>query len=408
MRCGADDTIPMTPSESLKEQLRSLRIERGESPARASTRPRRWRLYATIAVLIAVGAFAGYRAIATPLEVHVVHARLPSSAQPLSGPVLSGAGYVITAEKYIAIGVRVPGRIERFLVDEGDHVEPAQLLAELDARDYRAQVGRAEASLRLAKANRKLAESDRARIRTLFTQRVASRQELDQVESRYEVSAASVAQAENELTQARTNLDDTKLRSPVRGVVLAKLRGVGEIAVPGGFAGSGDLLRLADLSELRAELDVSESDLGNVQMGQGAEVVPDAYPQRHYKAKVVKVYPQINRQKGTLKVEVRIIEPDAHLLPDMSVRVTFFATADAASPSASGIVIVPRAALRRGPNGTFVWTVVDGRLVRTPVAASADSGEEVPVSRGLAGGEALVTDPDERLREGARVRIVGS
>ena len=398
----------MTPGESLKEQLQSLRIERGAAPAAAAgpARTRRGRALVAGALAVLLAAYSAYRWIAAPLPVHVVHARVQGADQPITGPVLSGSGYLITAEKYIAIGVRVPGRIERFLVDEGDHVENGQLLAELDARDYRAQTGRAEAALRLAAANRKLAEADRGRIRELYRQGVASRQELDQAESRFDVMAASVAQAQNEVAQARANLDDTKLRSPVRGVVLAKLKGVGEIAVPGGFAGSGDLLRLADLSELRAELDVSESDLGNVHMGQRAEVVPDAYPQLRFAATVVKLYPQINRQKGTLKVEVRIEHPDAHLLPDMSVRVTFFVTAVAVADAGAPLVIVPRAALRRGPNGAYVWTVVDERLVRKPVAVAAEAGEEVPVSRGLAGGEALVTDPEDRLREGIRATIV--
>jgi RND family efflux transporter MFP subunit len=392
----------------LKEQLRSLRIERdGAAVAQPAVRRGRARSLIAAGVVIALIGFAAARWITAPLGVRVVYARAHSADQPVSGPVLSGSGYLITAEKYIAIGVRVPGRIERFLVDEGDHVENGQLLAVLDDRDYRAQAGRAEAALRLAAANRKLAESDRGRIRELFREGVASRQELDQVESRHEVTAAGVAQAENEVLQARANLDDTKLRSPVRGVVLAKLKGVGEIAVPGGFAGSGDLLRLADLSELRAELDVSETDLGNVRMGQDAEVVPDAYPQLRYRAKVVKLYPQINRQKGTLKVEVRVEEPDARLLPDMSVRVTFFATAAAASEGGSPVVMASRAALRRGPNGPYVWAVVDGRLVRKPVAVAPEVGDEVPVTRGLVGGEALVTDPEDRLREGMRAAIVG-
>ncbi|MGH7899910.1 MAG: efflux RND transporter periplasmic adaptor subunit, partial [Candidatus Binatia bacterium] len=248
--------------------------------------------------------------LASPLAVRVVHARAETGGR--SGTVLSGTGYLITAEKYIAIGVRVPGRIERFLVDEGDHVEAGQVLVELDDRDYRAQLGRAEAQLRLAEANRRLAAADRGRVRTLYREGVASRQELDQIESRFDVTAASVAQAENDGAEARVNLGDTKLRSPVRGVVLAKLKGVGEIAVPGGFSGSGDLLRVADLSEIRAEVDVSESDLAHVRLGQDAEVVPDAFADRRYRATVVKLYPQVNRQKGTLKVEVRIAEPDAH------------------------------------------------------------------------------------------------
>ena len=142
------------------------------------------------------------------------------------------------------------------------------------------------------------------------------------------------------------NLDYTMLRAPPDGVILAKLKEVGEIAVPGGFAGSGDLIRMANLDDLRAEVDVNEADLARVRLGQPAEVIPDAFPDRRYAAEVVKLYPQVNRQKGTLKVEVRIVEPDDVLRPDMSVRIHFLAEA---KPQAAGeaVVLVPRAALRR-------------------------------------------------------------
>ncbi len=396
------------PSENLKEQLRSLRIERTAVGPTAPS-PRRWRRTGWIVgvtIVLALLAYGLYRwSFGGPLRVHGVSARVAQRGQPVVGPLLSGAGYLITAEKYIAIGVRVPGRIERFFVDEGDHVVPGQILVQLDDRDYRAQVGRAEASLRLAQANRRLAEADRARIRTLFKEGVVSRQELDQAESRDDVAGASVAQAESELAQARTNFDDTKLRSPVRGVVLAKLKGVGEIAVPGGFAGSGDLLRLADLSELRAEVDVSEADLANVRLGQDAEVVPDAYPQKRFGAKVVKLYPQVNRQKGTLKVEVRIADPEASLLPDMGVRVTFFATPSSATVEGKPSVFVPRAAIRRGPSGAYVWSVVHDRLVRKAVEVAQDVGDETVVTRGLDGGELVVMNPEGELREGRAVRV---
>ncbi len=273
-------------------------------------------------------------------------------------------------------------------------------------RDYRAQAGRAEASLRVAQANRKLAESDRARIRKLFREGVTSQQEVDQVESRYDVAAATVTQVENELSQARTNLDDTKLRSPVRGVVLAKLRGVGEIAVPGGFAGSGDLLRLADLTELRAEVDVSEADLANVHLGQKAEVVPDAYPQLKFAADVVKLYPQVNRQKGTLKVEVKIAQPDEHLLPDMSVRVTFLADpVQKPAGDEKPVVLAPRGTVRHAGEATYVWIVVGDRLAKRQIQTEREIGDEVPVTSGLSGGEALVVGSEAAFREGRAVRV---
>jgi RND family efflux transporter MFP subunit len=395
------------PGEKLKERLRALRIDReAQSGSVDPRRPRNRAPVVAVALGIVVAAGLIYRfVLIAPLTVRVVAARVPPSDRLIEGPVLSGSGYVITAEKYIAIGVRVPGRIERFLVDEGDQVVAGQVLVELDARDYRAQVGRAAASLRLANANLKLATADRGRMRQLFERGFTSRQELDQAESRQEVAAASVAQAENELSQARTNLDDTRLLSPVKGVVLAKLKGVGEIAVPGGFAGSGDLLRLADLSEIRAEVDVSEADMANVRLGQDAEVVPDAYSHSRYRAKVVKLYPQVNRQKGTLKVEVRVEKPDQLLVPDMSVRVTFFAepltsTGGAAEP----VVLVPRTALHDAGGRSYVWMVIGGRLTRRPVEVGREIGAEVAVASGLVGGESLAVGSDAEFREGRAVR----
>ncbi len=394
----------MTANENLNEQLRRLRIEHDDKrPAPRSARS--GFALAAAALVLAAGAFAAYRfLVAAPSAVEVVRAHVEQSAKPLAGAVLSGAGYAVTGEKYISIGVRVPGRIERFLVDEGDHVEIAQPLVRLDDRDYRAQVGRGEAAVRLARANRDLARAQLGRTRSLFRDNIASREELDQAESRFEVAEATVAQAENELAQARASLEDTILRSPVRGVVLAKLKTVGEIAVPGGFSGSGDLVRLADLSELRAEVDINEADLANVRLGQEAEVTPDAYPQKRYRAKVVKLHPQVNRQKGTLKVEARIEDPDSSLLPDMSVRVTFLASEGASSETVRPLVLAPRAAIRKASDGTYVWVVDRNKLRRQLLRVAGETGEEIQVTSGLSGGEDLVVGSEEGFREGAQVR----
>jgi RND family efflux transporter MFP subunit len=190
------------------------------------------------------------------------------------------------------------------------------------------------------------------------------------------------------------------------GVILAKLKEVGEIAVPGGFAGSGDLVRMANLDDLRAEVDVNEADLARVALGQPAEVVPDAFQDRRYAAKVVKLYPQVNRQKGTLKVEVKILEPDDVLRPDMSVRIHFLAEA---KPEAAGepIVLAPRAALRQEGGATFVWVVTSGRLRRQAVRTGAEIGDRAVIAEGLLGGEALVVGELAGLSEGRSVEVAG-
>ena len=221
------------------------------------------------------------------------------------------------------------------------------------------------------------------------------------------MAEAEVAQLVAAVDRAKVDSDDTVIRAPTPGIILEKFKEVGEIAVPGGFAGSGELIRMANLEDLRAELDVNESDLSRVRMGQPAEVQPDAYPDRRYHARVVKLYPQINRQKGTLKVEVRIEEADEWLRPDMSVRITFLQELEpAADGEERAQVLAPREAVRKEGGAQFAWVVTEGRLRRQPVETAGERGANVVVSQGLAGGEALVLGPAEDLREGQRVEVM--
>ena len=400
-----------TPSPERDQQLRadlaSLRIDRTATPAPRRRRRRPRRIAPIVLVLVALAAAGAWMTTRQPPAVRVVYAAVttPGEAGPI--PVLSGSGYVVTGDRYVSIGVRVPGRIERYFVEEGQSIHKGDPLVQIDDRDYRAVVARTEAGLQVARANQALAEADLKRGAALHDQGVISRQELDVFQNKAAVAHATVKQLQAELAEARVNLEYTLLRAPTDGVVLAKLKEVGEIAVPGGFAGSGDLVRLANLTDMRAEVDINEADLNRIHMGQPAQVTPDAYPDAHYEARVVKLYPQVDRQKGTLKVEVHVLQPDDRLLPDMSARITFLAdpTTDGHSEKAS--VLVPAAAMRRDDQGNnFVWVADDGRARRAPVESSGSVGDRARITSGLKGGEALIVG-DVLLHDGQRIQLAG-
>ncbi len=399
--------MPETPDkdERLRADLASLRLDRGADAApRRKRRPiGRWLL---LAALIAAAGGGAYWFAGRALPVTVAYAERVASDEAGPLPVLSGSGYIVTGDRYISIGVRVAGRIDRYFVEEGQEVVKGDPLVQLDDRDYQAAVARAEASLRLARADLDLAVSELDRGRRLLQDKVVSEQEFDVLVNKKAVTTARIAQLEAELEQARVSLEYTLLRSPIDGVVLAKLKEVGEIAVPGGFAGSGDLVRLADLTDIRAELDVNEADLNRIEMGQAARVTPDAYPDSSYEARVVKLYPQVDRQKGTLKVEVQVTAPDAKLLPDMSARVTFLS--EAREPrAASTTVLVPRSALRRDEQGnTIVWIAADGVAQRIVVGTAGDVADQTRVVSGLQGGEAVVVE-GEPTHAGQRLAVAG-
>ena len=387
-----------TGEPSRRADLSALQLQRTSSPP-----PKRRRLAIGAVVAVFVIAILVLRTVDRPVEVTAAEAKAVTAGEAPAAELLSGSGYVVTGDRYVSIGVRVAGRIDRYFVEEGQSVRKDDALVQLDDREYRSAVTRAEASLVSARANLSLAEAELRRGRRLSGEGVISAQELDTLENRERVASATIAQLEAELSQSRVNLEYTTLRSPADGVVLAKLKEVGEIAVPGGFAGSGDLVRLANLGDLRAEVDVNEADLANVRLGQPARVAPDAYPQTRYDAEVAKLYPQVDRQKGTLKVEVRIPKPDEKLLPDMSVRVTFLG---AAGDAKRMIVLVPAGALHKDESGSpYVWKVDGGIVRRTDVESDGTAGEVARVTKGLAGGERVVVSSPQPLSAGARVRI---
>jgi len=386
------------------QQLRSLKIDRAADERMEPRRRRPWRWVALAAVL-AVAAWIGARAVGGRVPVvQVATAVARGGGAPVRGAVLAGTGYVVTGEKYIAIGVRVAGRIEKYFADEGQSVRAGDPLVALDDRDYRARLERAEAQLATARANLVLHEGELRRAERLRGTGVIADQELEEKQNLAAVDRAHIHELEAEVELARVELDYTVLRAPRDGVILAKLKEVGEIAVPGGFAGSGDLIRMANLDDMRAEIDVNESDLPRVHMGQPAEVIPDAYPDATYAATVVKLYPQVNRQKGTLKVEVQVANADERLLPDMSVRVNFLAEAAPAQPG-KPIVLIPRAALRRDGQDSYVWLVTDDHAHRQPVTVGAELGDQVQIATGLTGNETLVVGDATAVRDGGAVRV---
>jgi HlyD family secretion protein len=399
----ANETAP-----HLETSLHGLRID----PTTRQPQGRRtiWWIALVLMLALMIGGASMWLYQATlgqPSAVQVAFARIVGAGAQVAGPVLSGAGYVVTGDRYISIGVRVPGRIDAYEVQESDFVRKGQVLVRLDDRDYQAALRKAKANLELAQANLVLKRKQVVRMQELHERGLIATQELDVAENELAVAQATVHQAEAEVTSAYVNLDYTKLTAPTDGIVLAKLKEVGEIAVPGGFAGAGDLIRIANLSDLRGQVDINEVDFRRVRMGQQAEVVPDAYPDRKYPAQVVKIYPQADRQKGTLKVEVKLANTDEYLRPDMSVRINFLA--EVAKDGVAPRVLAPKTALRGEGENTFVWAVQGEQARRVSVRTGEDFGDSVQITNGLDGGEALIVSGPENLHEGMRVKkAVGS
>jgi RND family efflux transporter MFP subunit len=379
-------------------ELESLRIVRNEEPRR------RLLPYALAALVAGAVAFAGYEAylhtLGRPLEVQTASAMLIAAEQPR--PLLTGSGYVVTRDKYITIGTKILGQIIQEPIEEGRHVNKGDLLARIDDRDYQAQLWQAFADRDLSAANLKLARVKLDRQRELFRQHVISQDQLDVSENALLVARANLNHAEAEIAYARFNVGQCEITSPINGVVLKKYRELGDTINYGGDieAGGGttDIVQLADTDDMRVEADISENDIAKVVMGMPAIVVLDAYPERNFNARVAKIYPEADRQKGTLKVEVKIIKPDLAIVrPEMSAKITFMAAA--AGSSQQPIIVIPKSTVIRTGRETFVWTIGSGRAQRVPILIGRELETGLEVKSGLAGGETIIVTPPDNLRD---------
>ena len=364
-------------------------------------------------VVLAVAGAAGYvvyqRTIGRPPEVQTAVVMVKQAGQ--AGTVLTGSGYVITKHKYIVIGTKILGQIVAEPIEEGQRVKVGDLLARIDDRDYQAQLKQAYADRDLAAANVVLKRARAERMRELYAKGVESKDSLDDAENQLSVAEADLKKSDGEIEFAKFNVSQTVITSPINGVVLQKYRELGDTINFGGEiqAGGGatDIAQLADLSDLRCEVDINESDIAKVKMGTPATVIPDAYPDMPFAAQVVKIYPEADRQKGTVKVEVKILQPDLKIIkPEMSAKVTFqsIMTQTAAAP----MVLVPKKAIVTEGAANSVWVVRGDTIHSVPIVVGREFQDGVEVRQGLSGGETVVVVPAPTLKDGQEVTAVAS
>ncbi|MCI0531447.1 MAG: efflux RND transporter periplasmic adaptor subunit [candidate division Zixibacteria bacterium] len=215
------------------------------------------------------------------------------------------------AETQVKISAYVPAKIVSLPVEEGDQVRKGQLLVQLDHVAYKAAVDQSKATLESNRARLRIAETAFEqteliynRQKQLYEQKLSSQQEFDAARADYNGSLAEVesnrylvAQAEASLVQATDNLSKTTITSPINGVVTDLNAEVGEIVLVGTMNNPGTvILTVSDLSKIEAEVDVDETDVANVRLGQDAKIRVDALPDTSFNGVVTEI-------AGTGKVE---------------------------------------------------------------------------------------------------------
>ena len=360
----------------------------------------------------------------------------------------------IQAQKKVDISSQVMGQIVNLAVREGDVVKKGDFLLQIDKVQYDANTRAGQAALEALFAQR---ESDRAtkiqagldweRERKNFEAKISSEQAAQKAKLAYDSATASLNATERRIEQARAqlaanhdSLNKTTLTSPISGIVTARPVEAGENAIIGTMNNAGTvLLTISDMSIVDAEMEVDETDIPRVKLGQKAKLTLDAFPGKKYDGVVREISgsPITKSALGTdatavnFKVKVQLDAPPAGLRPGFSVsgEIETDRRAQALAIPIPALVVSAEAALVRpgkgkeakptpvpspGPaakkaDGEGVFAVKkDGTVEFKKVKTGINAELQIEILEGLNEGDEIVSGPFKALRAlkiGDRVKV---
>lgn len=271
------------------------------------------------------------------------------------------------------ISSQSPMRIDKIMVEVGDRVRQGQELVTMDQTTYnqnRAQLAQLEADLE--------------RYQKVYDAGGLSKQQLDAQLTQIDVQRAAIQNLQ----------ENTRLLSPITGVVSARNYDPGDIA-------AAPVLTVMQIDRLKVMINISEQYFPQVKVGMPVDIALDMYPDQKFEGRVSLIYPAIDASTRTFTVEITIPNGDMKLRPGMFSRVSVnFGDVER--------VLIPDIAVQKqaGTNEKYVFVVEGGKAVRRVVETGRQIGEVYEVIGGLDAGEQLVTAGFSRLSDGTEVEIV--
>jgi HlyD family secretion protein len=362
----------------------------------------------------------------------------------------------VRAKTKVDISSQVMGQIVTLAVVEGEHVKKGDLLLQIDKVQYDAGAQATQAGLDALFAQREAdkfareqAERDLDRTKKNFASKIESEQNLQKAQLALDSARANERADERRIEQARANLlankdslRKTTIISPIDGVVTAKPVEQGENAIVGTMNNPGTvLLTVSDMSIVEGEMEIDETDIPQVKVGQKAKLTFDAYPDKKFDGAVTEIggSPITKSALGTdssavnFKVKVQVENPPANIRPGFSVsgKIETDRRASALAIPIPALVVADPASLERpkGKKPTPVPTPTtaaaekkkdvegvfivkkDGAVDFRPVKTGINADLQTEVLEGLADGEEIVTGPFKALRSlkiGDRVKVDNS
>ncbi len=344
--------------------------------------------------------------------------------------IVSASGE-IKPKKNINLSAQIPGRIVKIGIQEGQEVKRGDFLLALDPSQYEANAERDRAFIQSSQAERIKVEAQLTknksyyeRQKSLFDNQLISREQLEQAKVQWDISEASlksidfqIAQAKASLKSSLDNLSKTVFSAPIDGIITSLRVEEGEVAIIGTMNNPGTvLMTIADLSVMEVEVEVDETDVVGVRLGQPADVEVDAFPDRIFKGTVTEIgssalqktnISSTAQESKDFKVVVTLDNPAPELKPGLS------ASADIITAVKDNVLAVPVASLvvrdkpaagdkpavaGKAGQEEGVFLIEDGRVKFAPVRKGIMGELTIEIISGLTDGQTIVSGPYEILR----------
>jgi membrane fusion protein (multidrug efflux system) len=284
------------------------------------------------------------------------------------------------ANESVDVTAKVSNLVAAIRFAEGQQVRRGDLLVELDGAEARAELAIAEAAYTESR-------SQYERSRELYTTKVLSQSQLDQIEASLKANEARVA-------VAQSRLRDTMIRAPFAGRVGLRRVSVGSLVSPGTV-----ITTLDDTSTIKLDFTIPETFLAAVSPGLAITARSVAFPGQSFGGEVASVDSRVDPSTRSVTVRALVPNPSRLLKPGMFLTVRL-------ARGAEDALVVPEQALVPEQGDVFVYVVADGAAQKRLVRTGQRRVGEVQVVQGLAAGELIVTEGTQKLRDGAPVELV--